>query len=93
MSFELGSLPLSSSHERFVTAITPAAEGLLRLADAGYTSSLEPPMPSADSLAVAELAQQHKYAGQWDTNPIDTIQTQIGLQVMKWGRRSSTRQP
>ena len=68
----------------FGAAVLPFSTMVAEVAEAGYAEthgatreSLQ--HPTADSAAMAELAQQANYAGVWDDTPVDTAHTHICL--------------
>jgi hypothetical protein len=68
----------------FHAAVTPFSTMVADVAEAGYAATHGATMeslqhPTADSAAMAELADQANYAGVWDDTPIDTAQTHICL--------------
>lgn len=71
-------------HDEFVEAVRPYCEMLRRQMSAGNGSRNQDPAGSgatatADSEAMAELANQAALAGEWDDTPVDTAITHIGL--------------
>lgn len=67
-------------HEVFVAAVRPFSDLLQKLVATGYDSRQDlgfTPGPEADALA--ELEQQATFAGVWDSAPIDTAASHVGL--------------
>jgi hypothetical protein len=68
----------------FRAAVMPFSTMVADVAETGYAAthgatreSLQD--PTADSAAMAELAEQSNYAGVWDNTPVDTARTHICL--------------
>lgn len=72
-----------ATHGEFVKAIEPWVAALRDIANVGYQSTYgeDGPrrQPHVDSAAMREIADQSAYAGTWDSHPVDTALTHIGL--------------
>ena len=72
-----------ATHDEFARAIEPWARAIRDIANVGYQSTYASSgprrQPHIDSIAMRELAAQKAYAGSWDSHPVDTAYTHIGL--------------